>query len=234
MSSPFVDAFNVISLIAVFVLISLGLHFTFGMLGLVNLVHGELLLIGGYATYAVSELTGSVIAGMLAAPVVAGLVGLAMERGVLRFLYQRPLDSLLATFGLAVIIRQAVQLIYTSSPRNVPDLLRGSWTILGINMPRWRLVLALLAVLLVSGTWWLLGRTRFGLKARAVVANPDLAEIGGSRCGGDARRAVHHRRRPRRSRRRGAGPGVDSRPPVRAALHGQRLPGHNPRWTRDH
>ena len=176
MSSPFVDAFNAISLIAVFVLISLGLHFTFGMLGLVNLVHGELLLIGGYATYAVAGLTGSVLVGMLAAPVVAGLVGLAMERGVLRFLYQRPLDSLLATFGLAVIIRQAVQLIYTSSPRNVPDLLRGSWTILGINIPRWRLVLALLAVLLVIGTWWLLGRTRFGLKARAVVANPDLAE----------------------------------------------------------
>jgi branched-chain amino acid transport system permease protein/urea transport system permease protein len=178
-SSPFVDAFNVISLIAVFVLISLGLHFTFGMLGLVNLVHGELLLIGGYATYAVAELTGSTLAGMLAAPVVAGLVGLAMERGVLRFLYQRPLDSLLATFGLAVIIRQAVQLIYTSSPRNVPDLLTGSWTILGVNVPRWRLVLALLAVLLVIGAWWLLERTRFGLRARAVVANPDLAETTG-------------------------------------------------------
>ena len=179
MTSPFVDAFNVISLIAVFVLISLGLHFTFGMLGLVNLVHGELLLIGGYATYAVAELTGSTLAGMLAAPVVAGLVGLAMERGVLRFLYQRPLDSLLATFGLAVIIRQAVQLIYTSSPRNVPDLLTGSWTILGVNVPRWRLVLALLAVLLVIGAWWLLERTRFGLRARAVVANPDLAETTG-------------------------------------------------------
>ncbi len=63
------------------------------MLGLVNLVHGEFLLIGGYATYAVAGLTGSVFVGMLAAPVVAGLVGLAMERGVLRFLYQRPLDS---------------------------------------------------------------------------------------------------------------------------------------------
>jgi branched-chain amino acid transport system permease protein/urea transport system permease protein len=187
-SSPFVDAFNVISLIAVFVLISLGLHFTFGMLGLVNLVHGELLLIGGYATYAVTELTGSVLVGMLMAPIAAGLVGLAMERGVLRFLYQRPLDSLLATFGLAVIIRQAVQLIYTASPRSVPDLMSGSWTVLGINIPRWRLVLALLAVLLVVGTWWLLERTRFGLRARAVVANPDLAEsvgldVGGIRAG---------------------------------------------------
>jgi branched-chain amino acid transport system permease protein/urea transport system permease protein len=178
-TSPLIDAFNVVSLIAVFVLISLGLHFTFGMLGLVNLVHGELLLIGGYATYAVAELTGNVLLGMLAAPVVAGLVGLAMERGVLRFLYQRPLDSLLATFGLAVIIRQAVQLVYTSSPRNVPDLLRGSWLILGVNIPRWRLVLAVLAAVLVIGAWWLLARTRFGLRARAVVANPDLAETTG-------------------------------------------------------
>lgn len=174
-----VDSFNVVVLIAIFVLIALGLHFTFGLLNLVNLVHGEFLLIGAYATYEVQQRTGSAVLGMLVAPIVAGLVAVALERGVLRFLYERPLDSLLATFGLSVIIRQTVQLLYSANPRSVDNPLDGSVLVLGFNVPWWRLAIVVLTALLVAGVARLLSGTAFGLRARACVRNPALAETTG-------------------------------------------------------
>ena len=174
-----VDSFNVVVLIAVFVAISLGLHFTFGLLNIVNLAHGEFLLIGAYTAFQIQETTGSVIAGMLLAPVVAGLIGLVAERGILRFLYARPLDSLLATFGISVIIRQLIQLGYAANPRTVTDPIEGSFMLAGFNIPWWRLVIVLATIALVIAVWALLNRTRFGLDARATVRNPELADTMG-------------------------------------------------------
>jgi branched-chain amino acid transport system permease protein/urea transport system permease protein len=174
-----VDSFNIIVLAATFVLIALGLHFTFGLLNVVNLVHGELILIGGYTAFQIQETTGSVVLGIVAAPVVAGLVGAVMERGILRFLYERPLDSLLATFGLAVIIRQVVQLIWSANPRTVEDPIGGSFELAGYNVPWWRLVVVIVTIVLAVAVWALLARTGFGLHARATVHNPGLAETMG-------------------------------------------------------
>ncbi len=173
------DSFNVVALIAVFVLVAVGLHFTFGLLDVVNLAHGEFLLIGAYTTYQVHDTTGSVVLGMVLGPLVAALVGLVIERGVLRFLYDRPLDSLLATFGLAVIIRQTVQLIYSANPRLVPDPIGGSFTIAGLNVPWWRLIVVAIAVAVVALVATLFSKTRFGLEAQATVRNATLAETSG-------------------------------------------------------
>jgi len=159
------DSFNVVVLVAVFVLIAVGLHLTFGLLDVVNLAHGEFLLIGAYTTYQVQESTGSVVVGMLLGPVVAAAVGLAVERGILRFLYRRPLDSLLATFGLAVIIRQVAQLLYSATPRLVDDPIGGSFTVAGLNVPWWRLVVVVITVAVVAAVTALFARTRFGLEA---------------------------------------------------------------------
>ena len=174
-----VDSFNVIVLAAVFVLVSTGLHFTFGMLNVVNLVHGELILIGAYTTLQVQKTTGNVLLGMALAPLVAGVVGLAMERGVLRFLYERPLDSLLATFGLSVIIRQIVQFVFSPNPQTVRNPIGGSFLLGGFNIPWWRLVIVLVTAVLLVGLIQFLKRSRFGLHARATVANPVLAETMG-------------------------------------------------------
>ncbi len=174
-----VDSFNVIVLAAVFVLVATGLHFTFGMLNVVNLVHGELILIGAYTTLQVQKTTGNVLLGMALAPLVAGVVGLAMERGVLRFLYERPLDSLLATFGLSVIIRQVVQFIFSPNPQTVRNPIGGSFLLGGFNIPWWRLVIVLVTAVLLVGLIQFLKRSRFGLHARATVANPVLAETMG-------------------------------------------------------
>jgi urea ABC transporter permease protein UrtB len=177
------DSFNVVVLVAVFVVIALGLHVTFGLLNIVNLAHGEFLLIGAYTAFQVQAATGSVVLGIVLAPVVAALVGVLIERGVLRSLYDRPLDSLLATFGLAVIIRQVVQLIYSANPRTVDDPIGGSISIAGLTVPWWRLVIVISTVALVAVVSAILTSTSFGLRARAVVRNPMLAETMGINVG---------------------------------------------------
>ena len=177
------DSFNVVVLIGVFVLVALGLHFTFGLLNVVNLAHGEFLLIGAYTTFQVQETTGNVLLGILLAPLVAGAVGILIERGILRSLYDRPLDSLLATFGLAVIIRQVVQLIYSANPRTVHDAIGGSFDVAGIIVPWWRLVLVIATAGLVALVSVIVARTDFGLHARATVRNPALAETMGINVG---------------------------------------------------
>lgn len=179
MSDFLTNAFSVLSLGSIFVLIALGLHFTFGLLGLVNLAHGEFLLVGAYIAYAVQDATGSTVLGVVLAPFGAALLGLVIERSLLRFFYERPLDSLLATFGLSVIVRQGVQLLYSAVPRQVRDPLRGSFTLLDANIPRWRLLIVLVDVLVIAGASALLSRTRFGLRARASVRNAELAETMG-------------------------------------------------------
>ncbi|MGH8927287.1 MAG: branched-chain amino acid ABC transporter permease [Acidimicrobiia bacterium] len=178
-----VDSFNVAVLAAVFVLAALGLHFTFGLLNIVNLVHGELLLIGAYTAFQIQQVTGNVIVGIVVAPILTAVVGVAMERGILRFLYERPLDSLLATFGLAVIIRQVIQLAFTPNPRTVSDPIGGSFLLVGFNIPWWRLVIVVVSVLVVTAAVQLMARTSFGLHARATVANPGLAETAGINTG---------------------------------------------------
>ena len=177
------DSFNVVVLVAVFVLISLGLHFTFGLLNVVNLMHGEFLLLGAYTAFEIQSRTGNVVLGMLVAPIVGALIGVAVERGVLRVLYERPLDSLLATFGLSVIIRQVVQLVYSANPRSVDDPIGGSFLLLGLNVPWWRLVVVIVTIGLVALVSWLLTRTSFGLRARATVRNPVLAAAMGIKVG---------------------------------------------------
>lgn len=178
-----VDSFNVIVLAAVFVLVAVGLHFTFGMLNVVNLVHGELILIGAYTAFQIQHTTGNVLLGMVLAAPVAAIAGVAIERGVLRFLYDRPLDSLLATFGLAVIIRQVVQLVFSANPRTVTDPIGGSFVVGGFNIPWWRMVIVVSTAVVVVGVSQLMTRTSFGLHARATVANPRLAEAMGVNTG---------------------------------------------------
>lgn len=174
-----VDSFNIVVLAAVFVLIALGLHITFGMLGVLNLAHGEFLLIGAYTAFQIQEATGSVVLGMALAPVVAAIIGVIVERSILRFLYQRPLDSLLATFGVSLIIRQVIQLRYSANPRTVTDPIGGSFGIAGYNIPWWRFVIVIATIALVIATLALINRTRFGLNARATIRNPILADTMG-------------------------------------------------------
>ena len=175
MSLFLTNTFSVISLASIFVLVSLGLYFTFGLLGLVNMLHGELMLLGAYFTFAVQQATGSPVIGFILAPFVVAVIGLLLERTIIRFFYDRLLESLLATFGLSLIIRQAIQLFYSTVPRRVNDPLQGPFSVLGVGLPRWRLLIVAADVLLIIAIRVLLSRSRFGVRARAAVLDPDFA-----------------------------------------------------------
>ncbi|MFV2039527.1 MAG: branched-chain amino acid ABC transporter permease [Acidimicrobiales bacterium] len=177
-----VDSFSVVALIATFALISVGLHVTFGLLNIVNLAHGEFILIGAYATFELQDVLGGPVPAMIAAPFIAAAVGVLAERTILRFLYDRPLDTLLATFGMALVIRQAVQLKYSANPRQVADPIGGSFQVGSFNVPWWRFVLVLVTIAVIAALVALL-RTRIGVRWRATVANPDRAETLGVHTG---------------------------------------------------
>lgn len=171
-----VDSFNVVVLMATYVLIALGLHYSFGLLNVVNLVHGEFILIGAYTAFAIQAATGSVVLGMVLAPLVAGAIAAGVERLVLARLKDRLLDTLLATFGIALLVRQGIQVIYTANPRSVTDPISRSISVGGVIVPLWRLTVVLVTIALVVLTSALISRTSSGLRWRATVRNPELAE----------------------------------------------------------
>ena len=178
-----------LSLGSVLVLIAIGLAITFGVMGVINMAHGELMMLGAYTTYAVqTAMPGhigiSILVAIPAAFIVAGLTGVLMERTIIRFLYGRPLETLLATFGVSLILQQSVRSIFSALNRSVvtPDWMSGSLQLndaLAITYNRLYIViftLIVFALILV-----VLKRTRIGLDIRAVSQNRAMAKAMGIR-----------------------------------------------------
>jgi urea transport system permease protein len=174
---------------SIFVLIAIGLAITFGVMGVINMAHGELMMLGAYTTYVVQLLMPdhiglSIIVAIPAAFLVAGSIGIAIERGIVRHLYGRPLETLLATFGVSLILQQAVRDIFSANNRPVitPEWLAGSLQIndvLAITYNRLYIIFfsfGLFIALLV-----VLKRTRLGLDVRAVSQNREMARAMGVR-----------------------------------------------------
>jgi len=178
-----------LSLGSVLVLAAIGLAITFGVMGVINMAHGELIMLGAYTTYliqlALPEMTGlSILLAVPAAFIVSGAVGIAIERGVIRFLYGRPLETLLATFGISLILQQLVRTLI--SPQNVPvsnpDFLSGSWQINSVlSLTYNRLYIFVFCLLVFAGLFFVLKRTRLGLQVRAVSQNRAMARAMGVR-----------------------------------------------------
>ncbi|HTT06499.1 MAG TPA: urea ABC transporter permease subunit UrtB [Steroidobacteraceae bacterium] len=174
---------------SVLVLAAIGLAITFGVMGVINMAHGELMMLGAYTTYVVQRLmpghiSASILVAIPAAFLVSGLMGIAIERGIVRHLYGRPLETLLATFGVSLILQQAVRDIFTADNRPVssPGWLSGEWQInpalsitynhLYIILFTWVVFVLLLLVL---------KRTPLGLQVRAVSQNRAMARAMGIR-----------------------------------------------------
>ncbi len=196
-------AFAGISLGSVLLVVALGLAITFGLMGVINMAHGEVMVVGGYATYVVQclfdtglhlapfgialnipgmHLKGEAfscyfIAALPVAFLSAALVGLALERGVVRFLYRRPLESLLATWGVSLIMQQLFRLVFGANNVQIssPSFLSGHWTVADIDFPWNRVFVFCFAIAIVIGTHLLLTRTSLGLLIRAVVQNRQMA-----------------------------------------------------------
>jgi len=178
-----------LSLGSVLVLIAMGLAITFGVMGVINMAHGELMMLGAYTTYLVQvampgHIGISILAAIPAAFIIAGLTGVLMERTIIRFLYGRPLETLLATFGVSLILQQSVRSIFSALNRSVvtPDWMSGSLRLndaLAITYNRLYIVIFTLIVFAV--VMLVLRRTRIGLDIRAVSQNRAMAKAMGIR-----------------------------------------------------
>jgi urea transport system permease protein len=174
---------------SVLVLAAVGLAITFGVMGVINMAHGELMMLGAYTTYVVQSLMphhigASIIVAIPAAFLVSGSVGVAIERGIVRHLYGRPLETLLATFGVSLILQQAVRDVFSANNRPVetPEWLAGSLQIndvLAITYNRLYIVIFTFVLFLLLLT--VLKRTRLGLEVRAVSQNRAMAKAMGVR-----------------------------------------------------
>jgi len=178
-----------LSLGSVLLLAAIGLAITFGVMGVINMAHGELIMIGAYTTYVIQQLLPnshewSLLIAIPAAFMVSALVGILIERFVIRFLYGRPLETLLATFGVSLILQQAVRVIFSPLNRTVvtPEWMSGALEInpvFSLTYNRLYIIFFALAVFLALLT--LLKKTRLGLQVRAVSQNRTTARAMGIR-----------------------------------------------------
>jgi urea transport system permease protein len=166
------DASNAI---LVLMLVSLGLAIIFGLMNVINMAHGEFLMLGAYGVLALTGIGLPFIAALLLAPFGVAAIGLVAEGLLIRRTYRRLLDTILATWGLSLVLRQGIVLIYGPGSHAVAAPDAGSTTIFGSPYPVYRLIVMALAVAAIAGTFFVFFRTRIGLEARAVIANRDMA-----------------------------------------------------------
>ena len=178
-----------LSLGSVLLLAAIGLAITFGMMGVINMAHGEMIMIGAYTTYVVQLLMPNLIEYSLwvAIPlafVVSGSIGILIERCVIRFLHGRPLETLLATFGISLILQQLVRSIFSPLNRQVasPEWMSGSWEINPVfSLTLNRLYILAFALLVFLALLFILKKTSLGLYVRAVSQNRAMAKAMGIR-----------------------------------------------------
>jgi urea transport system permease protein len=161
--------------VLVLILVALGLVVVFSMMRVINMAHGELFMLGAYVVVAAGALGLPFWLGVLAAPLLVGLAGLSIEILLIRHVYRRTLDTILATWGLSIAIKQAIVLTFGPAAYSVPLPIDATLAIGAFAYPVYRLILTALALLIVAATFWLFLRTDFGLIARAVIARPQTA-----------------------------------------------------------
>ncbi len=161
--------------ILVLMLVSLGLAIIFGLMNVINMAHGEFLMLGCYAVMELSRLGLPFFAALAIAPFIVALIGLIVEEIVIRRTYHRLIDTILATWGLSLVLRQAMVLLYGPGSYAVPPPDVGSVILFGGPYPVYRLIVMGISLLTIVATFLFFFRTRWGLAARAVIANRDMA-----------------------------------------------------------
>jgi branched-chain amino acid transport system permease protein/urea transport system permease protein len=156
-------------------LVTLGLIIIFGLMNVINFAHGEFFLLGAYTVVVVQNAGGNFWLALIAAPLFLALVGLIVEELVIRHVYHRFIDTILATWGLSIAIKQAVILVFGPTAQQVGNPFPQPMEILGVVYPSYRLFIMGVAIAVSLATFLLFYRTRFGLAARGVIANRDMA-----------------------------------------------------------
>jgi urea transport system permease protein len=170
---------------AILLLAALGLTLTFGQMGVINMANGEFLMAGAYATYVTQQVISSTgLSILFAIPVaflVAGLLGLLLELSIIQWMYRRPLDTLLVTVGVSMVLQQLAKDVFGAQgdPVRPPSWMRGSIDVFGYAWPHRQLFTIVLALAALGALGLLLKRSSFGRRIRATVQNRDLAETVG-------------------------------------------------------
>ncbi len=186
------NAWYGLSLGSVLLLAAIGLAITFGVMGIINMAHGEMVMLGAYTTFVVQEFLRtkypalfdwSLLIAIPLAFVVAGAVGILIERLIIRWLYGRPLETLLATWGVSLVLQQTVRSIFGANNREVgaPSFMAGSFDFHGIAVTYGRLWIIVFSMAVFAALLFVLRATSFGLKMRAVTQNRRMASCMGIR-----------------------------------------------------
>lgn len=182
------NVFSGLSLGSVLLLAALGLAITYGLLGVINMAHGEMLMLGAYTTFVVQNLFQSylpdifgwyLLAAIPAAFLTTAMIGMLLERTVIRYLYGRPLETLLATWGISLLLIQVVRMVFGAQNVTVenPGWLSGGWELSPVlTLPYNRIAIILFVIFVLAFTWVLLQKTRLGLFVRAVTQNRRMAD----------------------------------------------------------
>jgi urea transport system permease protein len=177
--SSFINALILgISIASIWLIAALGLTIIYGTAGVINMAHGEFVMLGAYSSYMLQSYFG--LPFFLCVPasfLIVAAIGLLLERGLIRYLYKRPLDTLLATWGVSLVLMQGVRLIFGSDPKYlaVPEIFTSNFQLGFINISIFRVVVLLITIAMVVVTWLLMYRTRFGMQVRAVMQNKEMA-----------------------------------------------------------
>ena len=166
-----------LSIGSIFLIAAIGLAVVYGAAGVINMAHGELIMLGAYTTFILQSVGVPFLICIPIAALVVALIGLAIEFSLIRHLYDRPLDTLLATWGVSLVLMQGVRLIFGSSPKfiQVPEAMTANVEMGIINISVFRIFLIISAAVLLALTWYIFYKTRMGIQIRAVTQNKEMA-----------------------------------------------------------
>ncbi len=183
------ELFIGLSLASILLMIALGLAIIYGAMGVINLAHGQFVMLGAYGAWVLQSSVG--LSLLLAIPLIfvaVAVIGAVVERTVVHRLYHRPLDTILATWGIGIVVEQLVRLVFSSDARYVarPEFLDFGFEVAGAYISSYRLFVVFFALGMLAATWYVMYRTEFGMRLRAMVQNAEI-----SRCYGISARRVY-------------------------------------------
>lgn len=167
-----------LSIASILLLVALGLAIIYGTTGVINLAHGEFVMLGAYTAWALQKYAGvGLIESLIPIFLIVAVFGWIVERVVIRHLYDRPLDTILATWGIGIMAQQAIRLTAGGELRYVemPKALGDSINLLGVEISAFRVFILILTAVLCTLTWYLMFRTNIGMKLRAITQNREMA-----------------------------------------------------------
>jgi branched-chain amino acid transport system permease protein len=156
-------------------LIALGLNMIFGLLHIINMAHGILYMLGAVVAWYFIDLTGNFWVALILAPVVVGVIGMAIERGLLRTIEDQPITTIICTFGIMLAVQHLVFMTFGGTPRRINIPIETRFQLFELQYPLMRIVIALISVAVMIALWFFLNKTKYGLWMRAVVQDREMA-----------------------------------------------------------